>query len=74
MAACESLTDALFALDEPWRGRFLSLVAEMATSGGWDGQRPRWDDVVGWLSTDRVLFRQTERLLNAWHNPSVMVY
>lgn len=74
MAACELLTDALYALEEPWCGRFLALVAEMATSGGWNGNRPRRDDIVGWLSTDRALFRQTERLLNAWRNPSVVAF
>jgi len=71
MAACELLTNALFALDEPWRERFLNLVADMATSGVWNGQPPRRDDVVGWLSTDVVLFRQTERLLAAWNHPRI---
>jgi hypothetical protein len=74
MAACESLADALYALEEPWRGRFLSLVAEMATSGGWNEKRPRRDDIVSWLSTNHALFRQTERLLDAWRSPRVAVF
>ena len=74
MAACESLANALYALDEPWRGRFLELVAEMATRGGWNGRRPKRDDIVSWLSTDHALFRQTERLLDTWRNPSVVVF
>jgi len=72
MAASELLTDALFALDEPWRSRFLSLVANMATSGTWRGNAPKRDDIVYWLSTDQALFRRTERLLTAWRDPVVM--
>jgi hypothetical protein len=35
-----SLTEALFALEEPWQGRFLTLVANLSTNWTWNGRRP----------------------------------
>ncbi|RLC91088.1 MAG: hypothetical protein DRI79_03790 [Chloroflexi bacterium] len=66
----ESLVEALFSLDEPWRGRFLTLVAKQATRWKWDGQRPGWEEMVAWLSTDPCLYREVALLLDAWRRPA----
>ena len=65
----KSLTDALFSLEEPWQGRFLELVANLATSGDWDGQRPTQKEVAAWLSADLELYREVKLLLHAWQRP-----
>lgn len=62
----ESLTDALFSLDEPWRSRFLTLVATRATRWAWDEQSPTHDQVAVWLG-DRSLFREVSLLLDTWN-------
>ncbi len=62
----ESLAEALFSLDEPWRDRFLALVAEWATGRGWHGRRPRRAEVESWLRADIRLCREIWSLLNAW--------
>ena len=65
----KSLTDALFSLEEPWRGRFLDLVANLATSWAWDGQDPTRKEVASWLSGDLDLYREVKQLLDAWQRP-----
>ena len=65
----KSLTEALFSLEEPWRGRFLDLVANLATSWTWDGQRPTRKEVTTWLSADLELYREIKQLLEAWQRP-----
>jgi hypothetical protein len=65
----KALTDALFSLEEPWRGRFLNLVANLATSWAWDGQPPTRKQVTNWLGTDLELYREMKLLLDAWHRP-----
>lgn len=62
----ETLTDALFCLDEPWRSRFLVLLARWATRGAWDGRAPQRDKVVTWLGTDPNLHREMFLLLRTW--------
>jgi hypothetical protein len=62
----KSLTEALFSLEEPWQGRFLDLVAKLATRWAWGGQRPTREEVVSWLSVDPSLCREVKRLLDAW--------
>ncbi len=65
----ESLVEALFSLDEPWRGRFLSLVATWATGGTWNGRRPRREEVTAWLAADTGLCRVVRLMLNSWQRP-----
>lgn len=48
----ESLVEDLFYLEEPWCGRFLELVANMATDWAWCGQRPTREEVTVWLGAD----------------------
>ena len=65
----KSLTDALFALEEPWQSRFLNLVANLATSATWDGRQPTREEVLAWLSADLDLYREVKLLLEAWWRP-----
>nr|HID12944.1 hypothetical protein [Anaerolineae bacterium] len=64
-----SLTEALFSLEEPWRGRFLTLVANRATSGTWNSRQPTREEVAAWLEADLDLCREVTLLLNAWQRP-----
>jgi len=62
----EGLVDDLYSLSEPWRGRFLQLVAERATGGTWNGRRPTKEELATWLGTDLGLYREVLLLLRAW--------
>jgi hypothetical protein len=66
----ESLAEELFSLEEPWQGRFLDLVANLATDWAWGGPRPTWEKVTAWLGADLSLYQETRLLLNAWQRPS----
>ncbi len=63
----ELLTKDLFSLDEPWRSRFLELVANEATGWEWEGQPPTREEVALWLS-DGDLHQRVTRILNAWQD------
>jgi hypothetical protein len=62
----ESLAKDLFSLDEPWRERFLDLVANLATHCAWDEGQPTWEDVTGWLGTHPTLYQRVRLLLSLW--------
>jgi hypothetical protein len=64
-----SLTEALFSLEEPWQGRFLTLVANLSTNWTWNGRRPEQKDVTTWLKADPNLCREVTSLLDAWRRP-----
>lgn len=66
--AC-SLARAIFALEEPWRARFLKLVANSATSWQWNGRQPTDKEVERWLTGCPALYRHVRALLNAWQQP-----
>ena len=63
------LTEALFSLDEPWRARFLDLVAKQATRWKWDGRQPEREEVTAWLGASPGLYQEVTLLLNAWQGP-----
>jgi hypothetical protein len=63
----QELAEILFALDEPWRGRFLELVANKATGWRWEGLSPTRAEVETWLS-DSALCRSIGQLLNTWRD------
>lgn len=64
------LTERMFALREPWRGRFLELTANLATGGAWNGRgEPIREDVEAWLRGDLRLYRRVRLLLSAWKRP-----
>ena len=66
----ESLTNALFSLEEPWRSRFLDLVANQATGQARDGAIPTPDEVTTWLG-DTGLYRRIMRLLYVWQGAQI---
>jgi hypothetical protein len=62
----ESLTEALFALEEPWRSRFFCLIARRARGQADEDLSPTRDEVMAWLSNGN-LQRAVDRLLRAWN-------
>ena len=60
-----SLAETLFTLEEPWRSRFLSLVASQATDGAWNGPLPTKEQVTAWLN-EWDHYRAVALLLNVW--------
>ncbi|MGD1995067.1 MAG: hypothetical protein PVI59_17890 [Anaerolineae bacterium] len=62
----DSLVEDLFSLDEPWRGRFLILVADRATRGTWSQRLPQPTEVKTWLGEDTGLYRQVSLMLRIW--------
>jgi len=60
-----SLTNTLLSLDEPWKSRFLDLIANEATNWSWNGPSPSHEELVSWL-TDCDTYRRTTTLLNVW--------
>ena len=65
----DSLTEDLFSLDEPWRDRFLRLVAARATMWTEDGQQPTPEEVTAWFEADPSLRRRISLLLYLWQGP-----
>jgi hypothetical protein len=66
----EEIVAALYGLGEPWRSRFLTLTAQLATGGAWNGRgEPAPEDLEGWLRADLRLRWQVTLLLRAWRRP-----
>lgn len=62
----DSLTEDLFSLDEPWRGRFLNLVASRATMKTGDRRQPTPEEVAAWFEANPFLRRSISLLLYTW--------
>jgi hypothetical protein len=60
------LIEALYALDEPWRGRFLVLAANLATGWQWGEDEPGQAELAAWLEENLVLQRVILHLLRGW--------
>jgi hypothetical protein len=60
------ITDALYALDEPWRDRFLVFTARLANQGRWDCRVPDRDEVEMWLKTQLHTQKTIAEMLWAW--------
>ena len=65
----ESLAEALFSLNDPWRNRFLDLVADRATDKAENSQLPTREQVAVWLSRNQALYQDVRYMLNAWQGP-----
>ena len=65
----EALAKDLFSLEEPWRSRFLDLVANMATRWKGNGHQPTREEIVAWLGGNPALYREIRVLLRAWQRP-----
>lgn len=61
----DSLTERLFALEEPWRSRFFALLATWAGDCVPEGHLPARAQVAAWL-WDPYLYRDIIRLLRLW--------
>ena len=61
----EILAQALYALEEPWRSRFLCLVASLATGAPWNGRLPTQEEVTAWLGNWH-LHREVTLMVHAW--------
>jgi hypothetical protein len=60
------LAEELDALEEPWRTRFLVLIAELATGRQWRDQTPSRSTTQTWLMEHVWLQRQISQMLEAW--------
>lgn len=65
----KALANQMFALGEPWRGRFLNIAACLATGGAWDGEEPTQVDLEAWLRSSPRLRRDLELILLTWKLP-----
>jgi hypothetical protein len=59
------LAQQLLALEEPWQGRFLNLVALLATRWTWEDDKPTSEELAKWLAAPQV-YHYTGRLLAHW--------
>ncbi|MGC9523501.1 MAG: hypothetical protein ACP5HG_16700 [Anaerolineae bacterium] len=61
------LADGIFALDEPWRGRFIELIARRAR--GWDdlAHMPTRAEIARWLCEPR-LYNLIRLMLKSWNH------
>jgi len=60
------LVNDLYALEEPWRTRFLELIAKLATGQQWDHQTPSRNMTETWLLENRQLRNQIAQMLKTW--------
>ncbi len=59
------LTDRVLALDEPWRSRFVELIAAQARSSMADDCSPSRAKLADWL-TDRRIYRLVRLMVRTW--------
>jgi hypothetical protein len=66
----DTLIEGLFALREPWQGRFLTLLADRVE--GWmpDDQPPTREEIAAWLN-DLSLYREIALLLSTWQRSRI---
>ncbi len=64
MSEADRITEQIFALDEPWRGRFIAYISAHVNG---DSQPVDQNRVNAWLC-DPILRRMVEALLRAWTN------
>jgi hypothetical protein len=66
MAHDVRLIDDLYALEEPWRTRFLILIAKLATGQPWNNHMPSRSTTEAWLAERAWLQRQIAQMLDTW--------
>jgi hypothetical protein len=66
MAYYLQLVEDLYALEEPWRTRFLVLIAKLATGRQWDNHTPSRSTTEAWLAEHAWLQKQVAQMLDAW--------
>jgi hypothetical protein len=65
----ELLAQLLFSLEEPWQGRFLDVVANMASNKTKTKMLPTQTEVATWLDANPSLRQDVRYLLDAWRKP-----
>jgi hypothetical protein len=60
------LIEEIYALEEPWRTRFLVLIAELATGRQWRDRPPSRSTMEAWLTEHAWLQNQVSQMLEAW--------
>lgn len=63
-----ALAEQVLSLDEPWRGRFLGLIASESETGGidgWNGGIPSAAQLANRL-LDQDVYRKVDGLLRIW--------
>ena len=62
--------EGMLSLDEPWQGRFLTLLAQRADEKGHIGHPPTRESVVQWLH-DVDIRQEFEVLFDEWQGTTV---
>jgi hypothetical protein len=65
----ELLAQFLFALEEPWQGRFLDVVADMTSNEIKARQLLTQKEIASWLNSSPSLCQDVRYLLDAWRKP-----
>jgi hypothetical protein len=66
----QQLVRMMLELDEPWRDRFVSLTANLATGGNWCGEEePGQRTLVRWLTHNSDLRRRMTLMMTTWRRP-----
>jgi hypothetical protein len=60
------LVEELYALEEPWRTRFLVFIAKLATGQQWDDPMPNRSTTETWLAERVWLQKQIAQMLDLW--------
>jgi hypothetical protein len=61
----DTLTEGILSLDEPWRSRFLTLLALRAREKGQTGHHPSRETLIQWLQ-DVDIYKEFVVLLDEW--------
>ena len=61
----DTLADGILTLDEPWRGRFLALLAQRAHEKGQAGHPQSREHIAQWLH-DADIYHEFIALLDEW--------
>ncbi len=67
----DTLLDALYGLQEPWRARFLTLIRNLYSGVEGNGRLPARDEVRTWLLEDVSLRIKVRQLLETWTQTQV---
>jgi hypothetical protein len=66
MVYTAQLVEDIYALEEPWRTRFLILIAKLATGRQWNDHEPSRSTTEAWLAEHAWLQKQISQMLDAW--------
>ena len=64
-AGAQSLVEGGLSLDEPWRSRFVELMARRVAVAVPTGGAPTYEQMVAWLS-NQELYQEIQTLYRLW--------